>query len=115
MRQTLGTLIRALGHEAITMADIVGARSVLTTREIDRVISDLRMPGGSGLDLFAFMRAETPNVPLIMLTAYGTVESAVQAMQQGAFDYLLKPFDTTEMELRIGRALALRQFQTEND
>ena len=50
-----------------------------------------------------------------MLTAYGTVETAVQAMHKGAFDYLLKPFDAAEMELRIARALALRQYRTEND
>jgi two-component system response regulator AtoC len=115
MRHTLGMLIKTLGHEVIALEDIAAARAMLTTREIDLVISDLRMPGGSGLDLFAFMRETTPEVPLIMLTAYGTIENAVEAMQQGAFDYLLKPFDANEMEVRIRRALALRRYQAEND
>ncbi len=115
MRHTLGMLIKTLGHEPITVGEIATAESVLTTREVDLVISDLRMPGGSGLDLFEFMRERVPDVPLIMLTAYGTVETAVEAMQRGAFDYLLKPFDASEMELRIVRALALRQYRTEND
>ena len=113
--QTLGILIRKLGHEAIPAGDVAQARGVLAAREVDLVISDLRMPGGSGLDLLAHVHETSPATPVIMLTAYGTVETAVQAMHQGAFDYLLKPFDAAEMEARIGRALAVRRFRAENE
>jgi two-component system response regulator AtoC len=113
--QTLGILIRKLGHEPLPAADVTEARTILAAREIDLVISDLRMPGGNGLDLLAHVHETSPTTPVIMLTAYGTVETAVQAMHQGAFDYLLKPFDATEMEARIGRALAVRRFRAENE
>ena len=113
--QTLGILIRNLGHDPLPAADVTQARAILAGREVDLVISDLRMPGGSGLDLLTFVRETSPATPVIMLTAYGTVETAVAAMHQGAFDYLLKPFDAAEMEARIGRALAVRRFRTENE
>jgi two-component system response regulator AtoC len=82
---------------------------------VDSVLSDLRMAGGSGLDLLDVVRRNTPDTPVILLTAYGTVETAVQAMQNGAFDYIQKPFDSIEMELRIQRALTLRRYRLEND
>ena len=113
-RTTLGVLVRNLGHEAAMAADVAAAEAVLRSREVDVVISDLRMPGGSGLDLLDVARDVAPGTPVIMLTAYGTVETAVQAMHRGAFDYLLKPFDTGEMELRLERALALRRYRIEN-
>jgi two-component system response regulator AtoC len=114
LRSTLGVLLRNLGHEVLTAADLPGAQAVLREREVDLVISDLRMPGGSGLDLLDAAHAAAPDTPVIMLTAYGTVETAVQAMHKGAFDYLLKPFDAGEMEVRIARALALRRYRVEN-
>ncbi len=114
-RQTLGILVRSLGHEDIVAPDVPTAKAVLGERDIDLVICDLRMPGGSGLDLLDVVQRTLPETPVIMLTAYGTVETAVQAMQNGAFDYLQKPFDATEMELRIERALTLRRYRLEND
>jgi two-component system response regulator AtoC len=114
LRNTLGALLRNLGHETLMAADLSAAEAVLREREVDLVISDLRMPGGSGLDLLDLVRTSAPDVPVIMLTAYGTVETAVQAMHKGAFDYLLKPFDAGEMEVRITRALALRRYRLEN-
>jgi DNA-binding NtrC family response regulator len=114
-RQTLGILVRSLGYEAIVDADVAAANAVLAQRDVDLVISDLRMAGGSGLDLLDAVRRVTPDTPVILLTAYGTVETAVQAMQNGAFDYIQKPFESVEMELRIKRALTLRRYRMEND
>ncbi len=113
--QTLGILIRSLGHHDIVVGDVAGANAVLAEREVDLVISDLRMPGGSGLDVLDTVRRTSIDTPVILVTAYGTVETAVQAMQNGAFDYIQKPFDTVEMELRIARALTLRRYRLEND
>jgi two-component system, NtrC family, response regulator AtoC len=114
LREALAILVRNLGHEALQAGDVAEAERVLDAREPDLVISDLRMPGGSGLDLLDAIRDAHDDVPVIMLTAYGTVETAVQAMHKGAFDYLLKPFDADEVELRIERALALRRYRAEN-
>jgi two-component system response regulator AtoC len=114
-RQTLGILVRSLGHHDIVAADLAAARTVVAERDVDLVISDLRMAGGSGLDVLDAVRRLAPETPVIVLTAYGTVETAVQAMQSGAFDYIQKPFETVEMELRIARALTLRRYRLEND
>jgi two-component system response regulator AtoC len=115
LRQTLSLLLRTAGHEVVAAADVASAEAVLRERDVDLVISDVRMPGGSGLDLLESVRRLETDSPVILLTAYGTVASAVQAMQRGAFDYLLKPFDADELKLRVSRALALRRFRAENE
>jgi len=99
----------------VAAADMPGAEAVLRERDVDLVISDVRMPGGSGLDLLEGVKRLEADTPVILLTAYGTVASAVQAMQRGAFDYLLKPFDADELKLRVARALALRRYRAENE
>ena len=114
MRKTLEVLVQGLGHEAMAAPDVTAARTILDKRDVDLVISDVRMPGGSGFDLLEWMSQSGIDTPVIMLTGYGTVESAVEAMRQGAFDFVLKPFETTEMETRIERALALRRVRNEN-
>jgi len=114
LRHTLDLLLRNLGHEPLTAADLPAAEAVLREREVDLVITDLRMPGGSGLDLLEVAQQTAAGTPVIMLTAYGTVETAVQAMRKGAFDYVMKPFDAGEMEVRIERALASRRHRAEN-
>src|SRR5262249_8886546 len=114
LRTAVALLLRTLGHEIVEAPDVTAAESLLREREIDLVISDLRMPGGSGLDLLEIVQRLDLDAPVILLTAYGTVEGAVQAMQQGAFDYLQKPFDAEEMKLRVGRALAARRHRIES-
>ncbi len=113
--ETLAILVRQLGHEALTAPDVATAQQCLRAHEVDLVITDLRMSGGSGLDLLEHVRRETPETAIILLTAFGTVEVAVQAMQRGAFDFVQKPFDAGEMEVRIARALELRRMRRERD
>jgi DNA-binding NtrC family response regulator len=113
LRETLGVLLRTLGHEVVEAAGVTAAVAAVHEREIDLVVSDLRMPGGSGMDLLDVVERDAPGTPVILLTAFGSIESAVQAMQRGAFDYLQKPFDATEMTLRISRALAERRHRAE--
>ena len=115
LRETLAILLSALGHEAVPAADVGSACAAIETRDLDLVISDLRLPGGSGLDVLDAAQRLRPGTPVILLTAFGTVDTAVAAMQRGAADYLLKPFDTTELEVRIDRALAQRRSQIENE
>ncbi len=114
MRHTVSLLLRTSGHDVLSAPDVPAAEAVLREREVDLVISDVRMPGGSGMDLLGIVQRLGGDVPLILLTAYGTVEGAVQAMQHGAFDYLQKPFDADEMKLRVDRALAARRHRAEH-
>jgi len=113
--QALAILVRQLGHRALTAANVSAAVQILDTHEVDLIVTDLRMPGGSGLDLLERTQRDSPETAVILLTAFGTVDTAVQAMQHGAFDFVQKPFDAGEMEVRITRALALRRMRREHD
>jgi two-component system NtrC family response regulator len=78
------------------------------------VITDITMPGISGMEVLAAVRQRDPEMAVIVITAYGTIESAVEAMRQGAFDYLTKPFNRDELRLTLERALRLRRLEKEN-
>ncbi|HTG01103.1 MAG TPA: sigma-54 dependent transcriptional regulator [Nitrospirota bacterium] len=80
----------------------------------DAVITDITMPGTGGMDVLASIRQQDPSLPVVMITAYGTIESAVQAMKQGAFDYITKPFNRDELTLTLAKALKLRRLEKEN-
>jgi two-component system, NtrC family, response regulator AtoC len=112
--ETLAILVRSIGHDCLTAGDVPTASTILAEREVEVVVTDVRMPGGSGLDLLDVVSRAGRGTPVIVITAYGTVESAVQAMQRGAFDYVLKPFDAGEMEVRIDRALEVHRMRMEN-
>jgi len=112
--ETLAILVRSIGHDCLTAGDVPTASKILAEREVEVVVTDVRMPGGSGLDLLDVVSRAGRGTPVIVITAYGTVESAVQAMQRGAFDYVLKPFDAGEMEVRIDRALEVHRMRMEN-
>ncbi|MCA0177288.1 MAG: nitrogen regulation protein NR(I) [Proteobacteria bacterium] len=105
-------LEKALAREALpvrSFARVADARAALTAGEAPAVIvSDIRMPGESGLDWLAALREAQPQVPVIIMTAYSDLDSAVGAFQAGAFDYLAKPFDVGAAVALIRRALAER-------
>jgi two-component system response regulator AtoC len=114
MRRVLQILLERMGIESIAADSAEEALARFGEEKIDLVLTDLKMPGQSGIDLLTQVRAVDPEVPVIVLTAYGTVETAVEAMKRGAFDYVLKPFDLDAIELVIGKALELRQVRVEN-
>ena len=78
------------------------------------VITDITMPGISGMDVLRKIRGSDAAIPVIVITAYGTIESAVEAMKQGAFDYITKPFNRDELKLTIERALTMNRLEREN-
>ncbi|MGE5173430.1 MAG: sigma-54-dependent transcriptional regulator [Betaproteobacteria bacterium] len=80
----------------------------------DAVVTDITMPGLSGMEVLARIHERDANLPVIMITAYGTIENAVQAMKQGAFDYITKPFNRDELRLTLGKALRMRRLEKEN-
>jgi DNA-binding NtrC family response regulator len=98
--------LRRKGYSVTAAASGVEALCRMKEKFFQLVITDMRMPEVSGLDLLRRVRTATPHTPVILLTAYGTIENAVEAMKQGAFDYLLKPFSSDSLEQVVRRALA---------
>ena len=101
-------------YQVITVTNGEEAIRVLREREVDLVLSDLRMPVKDGMEVLREAKAHNPSLPVILITAYGTVENAVQAMKEGAYDYLLKPVKIEEVELVIQRALSYADLMDEN-
>ncbi len=97
--------LRRKGYSVTAAASGVEALCRMKEKFFQLVITDMRMPEVSGLDLLRRVRNATPQTPVILLTAYGTIQNAVDAMKQGAFDYLLKPFSSESLEQVVRRAL----------
>ena len=114
MRRVLQILIEKLGLESHGAVDAESALDYLQTNQVDLVLTDLKMPGMGGLEFLARVRAIDADVPVVILTAYGTIASAVEAMKLGAFDFLLKPFDRTALEIFVRKALDLSRWKMEN-
>ena len=114
MRRLLQMLLETLGLESVAADTGEEALALAQTEHFDLVMTDLRLPAMSGLDLLRALRESDAAIPVIVLTAYGSVQSAVEAMKLGAFDYVLKPFDVEAVEQIVRNALALQQVQTEN-
>jgi two-component system response regulator AtoC len=114
MRRVLQILLERMGIDSVAAESGGEALERLQSERFDLVLTDLRMPGMTGIDLLSALRALDADVPVIVLTAYGTVQTAVEAMKRGAFDYVLKPFDLEAVEGTIRKALDLRRFRIEN-
>jgi DNA-binding NtrC family response regulator len=97
--------LRRQGYSITTAGSAREALCRLKERYYHLILTDVRMPEMSGLDLLKKVKASTPQTPVVLLTAYGTVQNAVDAMKQGAFDYLLKPFCSESLEAVVRRAL----------
>ena len=114
MRRVLQILLEQMGLESIPVESGEAALEHFGGEKIDLVLTDLKMPGMTGIELLGHIRSLDPDVPVVVLTAHGTVQTAVEAMKQGAFDYILKPFDVQTIELIIRNALEMRRCRTEN-
>jgi DNA-binding NtrC family response regulator len=102
------------GCECLTCSSGQQALTLLSERHVDAVVTDWRMPEIDGLELLRRVQSARPGTPVILLTAYGDVPSAVAAMREGAYDYLTKPFDNQELRSRVARALEVRSLRREN-
>ena len=102
------------GYHVTASADGPSALERFREELHDVVISDVRMPGLDGLELLARVRAISPDTPVVMITAQGTIETAVEAMKRGAFDYLTKPFPGEKLRLTVERAREFARLQREN-
>lgn len=114
MRRVLQMMLQKEGYEIITVKDGRGALQKVEKENFDLVLTDVKMPGLSGMDLLKRIRESDEEMPVIMITAYGTVETAVKAMKEGAYDYLLKPFEKDEMKIIVANALKMKILVREN-
>lgn len=96
-------------YTVLTTTDPKEALEWCRVHQADVFISDLRMPELEGIELLKIIKEIDPNLPFIIMTAYGTIESAVEAMRQGAFDYITKPFRKEQILMTIAKALKKRQ------
>ena len=102
------------GYECLTTTDAEEALRLIESERPDLVLTDLKMPTIDGLEMLARVRELSPQTPVIMLTAFATVESAVAAVKAGAFDYLPKPFTLDQLRVAVERALGQRRLALEN-
>jgi len=114
MRRVLQMLLEQMGLESTPAESGEEALDCFQREKFDLVMTDLRMPGMGGMEWMQRLRELDPEVPVIVLTAYGTVATAVEAMKRGAFDFILKPFDVDAVEVVIRNALELTRYRTEN-
>ncbi len=99
------------GYELTTAADGGRAIALVASQPFDVVVTDLRMPGADGFEVLRAVKARAPETEVVMMTAYATVADAVEAMRQGAYDYLQKPFDPDDASLVVARALERKQLR----
>ena len=114
MRQMLASLFRDEGLIVSEAASAKDAVDLASEAEFDAVLSDIRMPGKSGIDLVGELRQLRPATPVVLMTAFGSIDSAVEAMRAGAFDYITKPFEPEAVLLTIERTLERRALEEEN-
>ncbi len=114
VRESLADVLRDEGYEVTAVADGSSAIATLDAQEFDIVISDLRMPGADGLTVLTHAREVSPQTLVLLMTAHATVETAVEALQRGAQDYLLKPLIFDDVLHKISTLLQHRQVAWEN-
>ena len=110
----LEALLRPEGYEIITADNAVDALRLVRESDLDLIITDMKMPGMSGMELLEECKKLIPELPLIMMTAYGTIELAVEAIKKQAFDYIAKPFKNEELKLTVIKALESYRLTKEN-
>lgn len=113
LRRVTQLKLQQAGYEALTASDASQALDVLSKHPQDLVLTDLKMPGMSGIDLLRKVKEEYPEVIVVVVTAYGTIESAVEAMRLGAYDYIIKPVNSDALKLIVSRALEHHRLQEE--
>jgi DNA-binding NtrC family response regulator len=110
----IGGFLRKAGHNVVCCRSAEEAIDIIDREPVDLVVSDMRMPGISGLELLQRAKSKLPDIMFIMMTAYGTVDGAVESIKQGAFNYLTKPIDLDQLEININKALENRRLLVEN-
>ncbi|MGV8078652.1 MAG: sigma-54-dependent transcriptional regulator [Syntrophales bacterium] len=113
-RQNLKELLEESGYEAVAYPDGKEAMDAYVTDRFDLILTDLRMPRVDGLELLSFVKEINPDALVILITGYGTVNTAVDAMKMGAFDYITKPIREDRLKISVNRALSFHKLKEEN-
>ena len=114
LRLVLAETLEMRGYEVVTVETGLAVLQVVTERPIDLAILDIRMPGLDGLQALRRLRESSPEMPVIVITAFGTMNTAIEAMKAGAYDYITKPFDLDQVGLTVDKALDARRLAEEN-
>src|SRR6185437_342452 len=115
LRKGLGRALANSGHDVEEAPNGTAAIERLQDSQFDVVLTDLRMGGADGMDVLRTTRSIQPNAAVILMTAFGSIHTAVEAMKIGAFDFVQKPFEIEEMELKIEKAIELRHLKHQVD
>ena len=113
MRRAVARQLDSLGHTAVQAADARQALELVDTRSFDVVLTDVRMPGTDGIGLCEALQLQLTDVPVVVMTGFGTLDMAIAAMRVGAWDFLRKPFPTEALGLSLHRALEHRRVRQE--
>jgi len=109
LRQSFEKLLKAEGHVVLTAPSGEAGIDIAAASEPDMAVLDVRLPGMNGLETFKVLRGMYPALPVLVMTAYGATETAIEATKMGAFDYVMKPFSVPEVLALIGRAVEVRK------
>jgi DNA-binding NtrC family response regulator len=112
--ELLTVVFKKEGYAVRTAPSAAGGFEILAKEEVDLVVTDIKMPGADGMDILRYARENLPDLPVILITAYGSIPQAVEALKAGALDYVVKPFDVEELKIIAGRGLAARRLKQEN-
>jgi len=114
MRDMLKQTLEGEGYQVVTAQDGAEGIRKLSDERTGLVLTDLKLPKKDGFDVLRAAKLENPLIPVIVMTAYGTIETAVKAVKEGAYDFLTKPFDTEHLLVLIRRALDATRVAAEN-
>ncbi len=114
LRDSVGVTLQRAGFTILAASDGAAALEMITRRKPDAVITDLKMPNMTGVELLASIREFDDDLPVVLMTAFGTVETAVKAMSLGAFTYITKPFEGDELLIAVKRAIEHGRLKREN-
>ena len=110
----LSAVLEDEGYEVLTALNGPEALEIQKRSDLDLILTDMKMPGMTGIELLESVKAIDPDLPVIMMTAHGTVDKAVEAMQKGAYSYILKPFDNDRLIIFVKKAVTMFQVVKEN-
>jgi two-component system response regulator PilR (NtrC family) len=114
IREFLDIMLRRENYDVTLAEDGAKAADLLKKKTFDLIISDMQMPNMTGMELLKFAKDQSPEILFMMITAFGTTETAVEAMKMGAYDYITKPFKIDEVRINIANALRSRSLEGEN-
>lgn len=110
----LSAVLEEEGYEVLTANSGREALEIQKTSDVDLILTDMKMPSMDGIELLEKIKTRDPDMPVIMMTAYGSVDKAVEAMEKGAYSYILKPFDNEKLVVYVNKAISMYRVVKEN-